>query len=519
MSISKTTDRSDVIFWGGLELPISCGPQHFVMVGAPGSGKSINLQLMMQSVLPRIRTGANRRAIIYDAKRDIYTTLLGMGIPEDRIHIFNPFDARSVAWDMALDVDDPATAVEIATILVPERSGEVQPFFPQAARALIGGIMEVFIEIARKKWTLRDVVLALRTDARMKQILSMSQYTEHLVGHYLSGTDTHRDINATIENTMRRLAFVAAAWDNSTSSQSMEQWVQTESILLLGSNPSLDSTIQQINSAILHRLSQIILNQPEARHQTPPPLNWLFIDELRRAGRFPNLPEFMVEGRSKGLCAVLAFQDLPGLMDVYTPNLAKEIIGTPRNKAFLKLSEPETAEYACRFFGQLELEMERYSESWGTSSTHGQNPSWTSQSGGSRQRMNHTRPAIAMREFMKILEAIPENGIGGFFDTASIGDPYFTTLPGALIDERLARPHPSECNVKPRPREHQMLREWDKGDLKRLGLSKFPELLAHTEPNSNSGEPKPGKEQKPTKGANASAKGGGLLALLPKRKP
>ncbi len=503
------------LFWGGLHLPLTCGSQHFCLIGGPGAGKTTLMHAMMRSVLPGLRPGTNRRAVVYDAKRDNFAALLGMGIPEDRILIANPFDRRCAAWNMARDITDPAQAMEIATIFVPQRSHETQPFFPEAARSLLGGVMEAFIHFApAAQWTFRDVVLTLRSESRMKRVLTQGRHTEHLIELYLSGTDTHRDISATIENTMRRLAFIAAAWDHATVSFSLEQWIHSESILLLGSNPSLESTVQQLNNALLHRIFQLVLDGPEACFQDPPPQTWILIDELRRAGRIAFLPEFAVECRSKGGCLVAAFQDLPGMYEVYGENLAKEILAAARNKAFLKLTDPDTAAYASKHFGQLELDIERVSRNQGNSVTEGDKSSSASwQSGLSQQTVNHARSVVAAREFMRLPDAGPENGISGFFDTAVIGDPYFANLRWASLEDHLVRPHPSAPNVEPRPREHQILREWDEADLARLGLEQFPELL----PRPRSGL-KGGKSRiQPKPGRAVADESGGLLALLPTR--
>lgn len=479
------------IYWGGLWLPIRCATEHFLLLGAPGSGKSTLMQLQMQSILTHIRIGTNRRALVYDAKRDTLATLLGMGIHEDRIIMLNPFDQRCAAWDMAKDIPDPATAMEIATLLVPDK-GEVQRFFPEAARSLIGAIIEAFLHTAPGQWTLRDVVLSLRSEKRMKAVLKAGQHTLHIAELYLTGTDAHRDIVATIENVMRRLAFVAAAWDHATNWFSLENWIRGEHILLLGSNPCLESTVQQLNSAIFHRASQILLNQPEARFQITPPQTWIFIDELRRAGKLANLPEFMVECRSKGVCIALCFQDIAGLMEVYGHNLCREIMGIPQNRGFLKTSDPDTAEYASRLFGQLELEVERSSSNWGSSTSRSHNDftvGW--QSGGGRQLINQSRPAVGSREFMKIPQACPQNGVSGYFDLASIGAPYYCTVSGDFITEHLARPHLTVSNVIYRPRHHQILREWEVADLHRLGLQALAEQLLWTKvspPKRESGE-------------------------------
>src|ERR1044071_7014685 len=77
-------DGEPHIFYGGIARPISHGAQNFVFIGAQGSGKTKSIQLLMRGVLPHVRSGTNRRALVYDVKRDNYATLLGMGIPTEQ---------------------------------------------------------------------------------------------------------------------------------------------------------------------------------------------------------------------------------------------------------------------------------------------------------------------------------------------------------------------------------------------------------------------------------------------------
>lgn len=491
--MKKSNPKS--MWWGTLEIPVSCGPEHFILIGAPGSGKTTLLQLTLQSILPHIRNGSNRRAVVYDPKREIYPTILGMGVPEERIIIANPFDVRSSAWDIAADVTAPATALEIATILVPSR-GDLQPFFPDAARGLLGGVMESLLLVAPKKWTFRDVVLALRNEKRLKRILTLTDSTAHLVEKYISGTDAHRDISSTIENVMRRLSFIAAAWEHTTTKFSLEQWIKDESILLLGNTPALESTLQQFNNALLHRLSQLILTQPEAREQQIPPQHWIFIDELRRAGKLDYLPALMVEGRSKGACIVLAFQDLLGCCEVYGDKLAREIVGSCRNKGWLKVIDWDTAKFASDYFGVHELEIGRSSVNTSTSVSHNQ---VTTQEGESFSKSFHSRSLVTPSHFMWLPEANPHNGIHGYFITACVNQPHHGFVPGSFINEHRVRPHPNTAAYLPRPAEQQYLSEWTEADLARLGLEQFPDLLTAPESESPAGEEKKNKRNETKK--------------------
>jgi len=498
-------DDPSAIFWGTFYLPESFGTQHFCIIGSSGSGKSTSLQLLMQSALPKIGRGLGRRALVYDAKRDIYSSLLAMGLHEDQVIILNPFDRRSAAWDMAADITDPTTADQIATILAPDE-WDPHPFFPRAAQSLVGGLMETYFYIAQRRWTFRDVVLGLRTDNRLKTILARSPQTCHLIEKFLGGTDTQRDVSATIETTMRRLAFIAAAWDRSNTSVSLNQWIRGESILLLGSNPALQSTVQQLNAAIFHRVSQLVLAQPNIGRESGTNQTWFFLDELRRAGVLPNLPELLVEGRSKGACVAIGFQDIPGLYQVYKPNLAKEIIGACRNKTFLKIADPDTVQYASQTFDKQEVEITRYSRNWGLSRNLISGD--TQSTGVSVNRTIHTRWVIPPAAFRQIKEANPQNGIGGYYSLADVQDPYYAAIPGEFVDQTLPKPNPSIPNIIERPPEHQILREWTLEDLQRLNLSDAADvlLLKPEHPSAKSSGLSPSDE-------------GGLLAILPKRKP
>ncbi|MGV2342203.1 MAG UNVERIFIED_CONTAM: type IV secretion system DNA-binding domain-containing protein [Planctomycetaceae bacterium] len=49
--------------------------EHFLAVGTTGSGKTVVMRLLMQSVLPEIGSGNDVRAVIYDAKQDMMSIL------------------------------------------------------------------------------------------------------------------------------------------------------------------------------------------------------------------------------------------------------------------------------------------------------------------------------------------------------------------------------------------------------------------------------------------------------------
>lgn len=494
------------IFWAGLQIPESTGPEHFCIVGSPRSGKTLSMQLLMRSVLPRMVPGSNRRALIYDAKRDTLSVLAGMGISSPVI-ILNPFDRRCSPWHMARDIPDGATAHQIASILIAKSGNESQPFFIEAAQAVLGGLLEAFGQIAGDRWTLRDVVLSLRYTHRLGAILDACEHTRYIGVKFVTGSRRDGDIDATIETVMRRFAFVAAAWHYSTNQPvSLADWLKSESILILGSDPSFDTVLVDLNRAIFRRLTELVRKQSEVKPRDRQ--TWFFIDELRNAGHLSDLDKFIVEGRSKGACIVLGFQDIEGIRKNYGDECANEIVGACANKVFLHNGEQMTIKYASDHFKTQDILETRVSQSQsdGSSSSAGGNSSSTQQ-GQSVSRQRVTRPVVS-EGLLKALHKPREGsrGLAGYCDTACVGPefPYRMDLPPEFLDQVLPHADDRVPNLIPRESAELILPDWTMDDMNRLGLQKLAAVLLKTHapvvpapPPQRAAEPKPTVQPKP----------------------
>ena len=61
---ARREEHDSGVFWGLLRLPSSVATTHFSVVGATGSGKTLTLRFLLQSVLPHIGTGSDTRALV-----------------------------------------------------------------------------------------------------------------------------------------------------------------------------------------------------------------------------------------------------------------------------------------------------------------------------------------------------------------------------------------------------------------------------------------------------------------------
>lgn len=450
-------------YWGFVALAEASATQHFAAIGSTGSGKTMLLRLLMQSVIPRIKKGSDSRALIYDAKSDILPILDGMGVTAP-VWILNPFDERSSAWEMGVDVTAPATAQQIATILVSPSKNESQPFFTDAARALLTGVMISFMKRSPGKWLLSDVIHATRTTQSLAQVLSATEETKYLIEQYLGEGITANNILSSLATKLQPFEFIAAAWDRAESKISLKSWLASDSILVLGNDEAVRSALDSINRVIFRRIVELTLAESESTTRR----TWFFLDELRQAGALDGLNNLLTVGRSKGACVVLGAQDMEGLREVYGENRANELLGLCGHKALLRLDSPITAKWASELFGTVEdLETRR---SHSSSESKGEGRSNTS-SGSQVSEQHVVREVVLPSEFLSLPFPSRANGMIGYFLSPEFGGAgYRAHISGEWIAGDL-KPLGTAPALLPRAEEHQFLTSWSESRRAELGIS------------------------------------------------
>lgn len=451
--IQDTNHSDKTVEFGGVGLRPTEASVHFMYVGAPGSGKTTGMKRQMGSVLPNIVPGANERALIYDAKSELMA-LLPKLCPNVVIKTTDPFDARGVAWDLCRDVVEPRVAVEIAFTLMPKES-ESQPFFSDAARHLLYGVMISYMQ-SKIEWTFADLVRGVKSARQLKAILKRHSQTEPLIGQYFYDRRLLSNIMSTIATKMLPYEPIAACWDHATEKISLEEWSRSEFVLLLGNSETSRNAIEAINRCLFKRGCDITLHQPE----TLRPHTWFFIDEVSEAGRLDGLVSLLKKGRSKGASVTIAFQSISGLRDaqMYGPYFTDEILGQIGNRFFGRLECPETAEWASKLFGDQEIDQ------FTVSST-------SSSQGGSTTTSQQvvTRRAVLPAEFMSVPPCTKENGLTAYFMVRSLGC-YQATLPGEMLfDDELEGNGRSVPEFVPRPTDAQYLRIWTDEEKQKFG--------------------------------------------------
>ena len=456
------------LIWGGTILPTSAATGHFLAVGTTGSGKTVTIKLLMESILPKIISKPDNRAIMLDVKRELYAYFIKKKVPETKIHTLNPFDSRSARWNIAQDIQNEAQARELASSLIPppEREGD-NAYFGKAARRIITGIIYSFVLSSdeqedqgkeRIDWRLRDIILAARYSESIKHILNKHSETRYLIKKYFQNEKTANDVLSTLDADLSNFNVVAALWEHSFYSISLKEWATKKkgSILLFGWDEEYKESLSPINRVMFGLLANIVMKQPNSSDRR----TWFFLDEFAVISRgLPKLRELINTGREKGACCVLGVIDISGLMNALGENNAKEMTGLCDNVAGLRVRSPETAEWLSTMFGEAELR-----EYTNTTTPQGQSTS---------EQINQ-RKTFLSSEFQKIEKPSPENSftISGYY-LNGYTLPYKKDLTGSEWMPYVPKISEEELNkngIIERPRKQQKLQLWTKNDLVRLGL-------------------------------------------------
>ncbi len=231
-----------------MSLPERISEGQFIVAGAIGSGKTITLRQLMQSVLPGVGRRPDSRAVLFDAKRDMLSLLAGMKLAAPVV-VLNPFDARSVAWDIARDLTDPAATLEIAAILIPVRQSDSHPFFAKAAQNIVAGVLKVFILTSPGDWSLRDLLLAVSDTATLRRVLSSTPETRKLVSQYFEPENTFQNILQTIATETAVLESIAALWHHASRKSALTEWLDSNAILVLGTDWLYSEALRTVNAS------------------------------------------------------------------------------------------------------------------------------------------------------------------------------------------------------------------------------------------------------------------------------
>lgn len=322
----------------GIPFPPNSAEAQTGLYGTVGVGKTN----AMAEMLSTIRANGGK-AIVYDRMGSFVSKFYD---PETDV-ILNPFDSRSVSWNVFDDVLDAASFTQIAEVMIPEKSGaSADPFWQQSARI-------VFDYAARSlhkqgNATISELVkYVLELPAEQLSDLIKSTPGRHFFSEGIEKTS--QSIRANLISELRFLEFLRDDGDRF----SIRDWVASDdpSILFLTGDAEHAAATRNIISAVL----EISANAYMSRGPSAEPRCYVFMDEVPSLNRLPFLVSSLAEIRQFGVCYILGYQVYSQLEDIYGRDAAQSINGNTNNRVIFSTPDHRTAKLCSESLGSEDL--------------------------------------------------------------------------------------------------------------------------------------------------------------------
>lgn len=355
---------------GGVAVPDSFEPEHILLCGAPGTGKTNIIMGMLKGIRAK-----GRRAIVYDTAGSFVEKFYRPGLDI----LLNPLDARSDCWSPWVDVPRDYHYDQIAESTIPDKSGD--PFWAKAAR---GTLVAVMRKLARQKDTLVSRLLDTLLRSPLKDLAAFAEGTDAAAFISLEGERTSAGVQAELASVMRSFAYL----DDTRDGFSIRDWVATEGddswLFISVKADQLPSMRPLITVWLDIAINAIMSLAPDRSRRL-----YCVIDELPSIQKLPSLSDFLARARKYGGCGILGFQSYPQLEATYGIQDAAAITGYCSTWVALRANDTPTAKHVSENLGQVEQVEANEGMSYGVNDMR---------DGVNLSRMQVTRPLVMPTE-------------------------------------------------------------------------------------------------------------------------
>lgn len=387
----KRTTKTGGMTVANIPIPKDSEPAHFLIVGAPGTGKSVTYKEMAEVIRKR-----GERAIFYDPSGEMVENFYREGHDV----ILSPFDARGRAWDIWTECKEDYEFDQLATSFIPDQKSN-DPFWATAARI-------VFAAMARKLATHPQRSNKLLVDkilnADMEEIIGFLKGTEGASILSEGAEKMASSVRAVMATYIRPLKYLQ---DNGPTF-SIKEWVRNDDgdqwVFITRKDDQKD-VVKPLITAWLDTASSAILSMEPCRDRRI----WLLIDELPSLNRLPTITDTLAQSRKFGGCGVLGVQSYPQLVSIYGRDEADTLAGMCSTWAVFRFNEERSAKWASLGLGSIEQLETNEGISYGVNDIR---------DGVSLNRQRHVRPIVLPTEIQFLPDLVGYLKLGRSFPVA-----------------------------------------------------------------------------------------------------
>jgi type IV secretory pathway TraG/TraD family ATPase VirD4 len=325
---------------GGSVIPEQKEAEHFLISGSPGSGKSTLIRHMLAQIQER---GQGVVVIDPDSEfvQEFYNERRGDVV-------MNPLDARCPFWSPWLELRADNFAMDsealAASLIRGQPRNNSEAFFQESSRTLLESIFQVLKGDQDNRGI--GEFLAQSRGKIHKALVGTAAYP--LVDP--EATEQGSGILATASNAVKPFSHLPLP-DQTTRTWSAREWAQNrEGWVFLCSTEDGRAATQKLQGVWLDSLVRWLMSAEIGSKPT-----WLVADEFPVLGYQPQLEQLVVRGRKRGLCVVLAFQNVAQIRALYGRDGATTLTSSPTSKVIMRSDETETAKWASELLGSHEI--------------------------------------------------------------------------------------------------------------------------------------------------------------------
>jgi type IV secretory pathway TraG/TraD family ATPase VirD4 len=362
---SRQNTRDARLTMAGMAVPAQDEAKHFKVIGTTGTGKSTAIREMLAGALAR-----GDRAVIADPDAGYLQRFYR---PDRCDVLLNPFDERSVKWDLFSEIKSSYDVEQLSRSLIPDHGDQdrswrdyARTFFTAVTRqAHDAGIKDVG-ELYR--------LLVAGDVGELRELVRGTAAQPFLDEHNSRMFDSIRSVTS---SAVGALEYVGRQEGQGFS---IREWVKKKApgVLFMpykaGQIAALHSTISAwMRLAIFEAMDQEEQSEEGARGANG--RLWFVVDELDALGQIDGLKDALARLRKFGGRCVLGFQSIAQVSSTYGHGSAHTIVENCGNTLILRCSASEgggTARFASQLIGEREVmhttvsKSRRRTELWGS---------------------------------------------------------------------------------------------------------------------------------------------------------
>ncbi len=322
------------ISFSGIPFPYKSDTTNLIVTGSPGSGKTINIK----EILGGIRRG-QKKAIVYDLNGEFISNFYRPG----KDFILNPLDKRSASWDIWQDCRRHSDILRIASAVIPDHTSNHD--WSRGARIILAHLIEEMAEKeGRSADQLKNSINEIHNE-KMVEILKQTELASIIAENEEAACISIRGVLIASLQPLKEMIH------DKTQSFSIRQWCNNEnndSWLFISSCSEDIDAIRPRATVWLEFACCAMMSLPSDHLRR----TFMVIDDLNSLNNIPSLPDFMVQSRKIGSCAILAIQSLSRLRSTFGAEAVHRMTRACESWVAMKSHDQSTPQWVSSQLGK-----------------------------------------------------------------------------------------------------------------------------------------------------------------------